>query len=382
MKIKRLSLKTTVQSIAVMLYFVLLVIHNLYHTILIDYLWCFILAVCFIFGAIKTTRFFSKNLALFVILFLLFSILNYIIVGNVSIDSIIFIVMYAGIYQLLIDDDLNDTYILTAIYTNCIILAFTIMRTGLGEPIFSNLSNNYVSVLLFLPTIVYYIRTEYYKNRITLMPTISVTIICIMAMGRGGIITAAFLTISILCYILFSDNNRKSLYNQALIRIVFVFVGIIVLGVALSYSEKIKTIAVFERFVKFGMYGTGRAGIWKEYIKTASTSLESILAGVEYSELPLMVRYKNNLHNSFFNLHADYGMIVLLYVIFLIIFNCKKCITNKKWIYLSVMTVFFARAFTDKIFGGGSMATPIFIFVLLHIRDKGFEEKLFHKRNF
>ena len=160
------------------------------------------------------------------------------------------------------------------------------------------------------------------------------------------------------------------------------FVGIIVLGVALSYSEKIKTIAVFERFVKFGMYGTGRAGIWKEYIKTASTSLESILAGVEYSELPLMVRYKNNLHNSFFNLHADYGMIVLLYVIFLIIFNCKKCITNKKWIYLSVMTVFFARAFTDKIFGGGSMATPIFIFVLLHIRDKGFEEKLFHKRIF
>ena len=75
-------------------------------------------------------------------------------------------------------------------------------------------------------------------------------------------------------------------------------------------------------------------------------------------------------------------MIVLLYVIFLIIFNCKKCITNKKWIYLSVMTVFFARAFTDKIFGGGSMATPIFIFVLLHIRDKGFEEKLFHKRIF
>lgn len=180
MKIKRLSLKTTVQSIAVMLYFVLLVIHNLYHTTLIDYLWYFILAVCFIFGAIKTMRFFSKNLALFVILFLLFSILNYIIVGNVSIDSIIFIVMYAGIYRLLIDDDLDDTYILTAIYTNCIILAFTIMRTGLGESIFSNLSNNYVSVLLFLPTIVYYIRTEYYKNRITLMPTISVTIICIM----------------------------------------------------------------------------------------------------------------------------------------------------------------------------------------------------------
>ena len=130
MKIKRLSLKTTVQSIAVMLYFVLLVIHNLYHTTLIDYLWYFILAVCFIFGAIKTMRFFSKNLALFVILFLLFSILNYIIVGNVSIDSIIFIVMYAGIYRLLIDDDLDDTYILTAIYTNCIILAFTIMRTG------------------------------------------------------------------------------------------------------------------------------------------------------------------------------------------------------------------------------------------------------------
>lgn len=374
MRLKQSSPKTTVQSIAVMLYFVLLIIHNLYHTIVIDYLWYLILVVCFLFGTIKKKVMVSKNLTLLLVLFFLFTILNCIFVGNASIEDIIFTIMYAGIYQLLIDDELNDTYILAAIYIDCIIIVFTMMRAGLGEPILGDLSNNFISVLLLLPTIVYYIRTEYYKNSITLMPSISVTIICIMAMGRGGIITAVLLTFCILWYILFLDKNWRFSYNQTLFRIIFGFTGIILIGVVLSYSEKIKTIGVFERFIKYGMYGRGRAGIWEEYITTASESLKNILLGVEYSELPLMVRYKNNLHNSFLNLHADYGIVVLLYVIFVIIFNCEKCIKNKKWIYLSAMAVFFARAFTDKIFGGGSSATPILIFVLLYISDKGFEK--------
>lgn len=374
MKIKQLSLKTTAQSIAVMLYFVMLIIHNLYHVMMINYLWYLILGICFIFGTIKRKVIFSKNLTWFMTLFLLFTILNYKLVGNASIDSIVFIIMYAGIYQLLIDDELVDAYILAAIYIDCIIIAFAIMRTGLGEPIFRDLSNNYVSVLLLLPTIVYYVRTEYYKNRIRLMPSISVTAVCIMAMGRGGIITTVLLTLFILWYIFFSDKNWKSSYNQTLFRVTFVFVGLIIIGVVLLNSESFNNIAVFEKFAKYGMYGTGRAGIWEEYISTASKSLKSILLGVEYLELPLMVRYKNNLHNSFFNLHADYGIVVLLYVILGIISNCVKCIKNKKWIYLSAMIVFFARAFTDKIFGGGSAATPILIFILLFIRDKGFEK--------
>ncbi len=375
MKIKLLSLRTMVQSIAIMLYFVLLVVHNLYHTKMIDYLWYLILTVCFIFGTIQKRLTFSKNLILFVIIFLIFTILNLIFVGNASLNSIVSIIMYAGIYQLLIDDELDDNFILSAIYIDCIIIAFTIMKMGLGEPVFDELSNNYISVLLLLPTIVYYIRTEYYKNRVFLMPSISVSIICIMAMGRGGIITVALLTASIIWFILSSDRNWKSSYNQTLFRISSIFVGVIILGVVLLYLEKFKTIAVFERFAKFGMYGRGRVGIWQEYITTVSKNLKSILFGAEYSMLPLMVRYKNNLHNSFFNLHADYGIVVLLYSIFLIISNCKKCIKSRKWIYLSVMIVFFLRAFTDKIFGGGSVATPIFIFVLFHIRDKGYEKK-------
>ncbi|MDE6873033.1 MAG: hypothetical protein K2P87_01040 [Lachnospiraceae bacterium] len=371
MKTKPYSIRKASQSITVMLYFVALVIHNLYHVTAIDLLWYLILITCFLLGTFRKKIIIYKHLVGLVLLFVLSGVLNILFVGNTSVFDIVFLVFFAGIYQLLVDDELDERFILAAIYLDCLLVAFTIIKTGLGKPIFGELSNNFVSVLLFLPTIVYYIRQEYYHKKISILPALAVTLTCFLAMGRAGIITSAVLLFFIVLYATFSDKNWDNARRLALFRVGVICTAFVLLGVFLLFLDKLLAITVFARFSRYGMYGTGRMGIWEEYISTMAKDVKSILLGVEYSQLPLMVRYRNNLHNSFLNMHADYGILVLFYIIYMFASNCFRCIRAGKWIYLSVMTVLFVRACTDKLFGGGAAATCILIFVLLHIRDKG-----------
>lgn len=371
MKTKPFSVRKASQSIAVMLYFVTLVIHNLYHVTVIDLLWYLILITCFLLGTFRTKIIIYRHLVGLVLLFALSGVLNILFVGNTSVSDIVFLVFFAGIYQLLVDDELDERFILAAIYMDCLLVAFAIIKTGFGRPIFGELSNNFVSVLLFLPTIVYYIRKEYDHGKISILPALAVTLTCFLAIGRAGIITSAVLLLFIVSYATFSDKNWDNARKQALFRVGVICTAFVLLGVFLLFLDKLLTITVFARFSRYGMYGTGRMAIWEEYITTMAKDVKSILLGVEYSQLPLMVRYRNNLHNSYLNLHADYGIAVLFYTIYMFVSNCFRCIRAGKWIYLSVMTVLFVRACTDKLFGGGAAATCILIFVLLHIRDKG-----------
>ena len=367
---KSISLRKEIQSIAVMLYFLMLVMHNLFQSALLNYAWYLVLGLCFILGVLKKKIRISNSFAALMLLLVVFGLLNYFAVGNATLAGVAFTVIYAGVCLLLMDDGVDERYILIALYADCLLMAYRIIRAGLGNPIFGEMSNNFASVLLFLPTIVYYTRAEYYGKKISIIPSLAVTMTCVLAMGRGGMISAALLSAFLLLYVARTESNWKSKYYQSLFKILLVFLALIVIVVGLSFVDRIKSLSVFERFSKFGMYGTGRAGIWEEYLTNMVRNVKNILLGVSYQDLPLMERYRGNLHNSFFNFHADYGLIVLLFLLGLIASNGVRCIRKKRWIYLSVMIIFFVRAFTDRIFGGGSAATPILFFVLLHIRDK------------
>lgn len=364
------SNRKKIKSAAVMMYFIMLVLHNLYQSAMIEYIWYLVLMVCFCFGIVKKTIRIKKWPLLLLVFFTLSALANMILVGNSTLVGIGFVFIYIGVYELLAEEGLDDRYILIAIYVNCAIISLNIVRHGLGNAVMGELSNNFVSVLLLIPTIVYYTRLEKERKRIPVLPALAVTVSSFLAVGRSGIITSAMLLLFILWYITISDKNWKNAYNQTLFRIVIVIAGIAVVFVLISFIGRLQSLPIFQKFTRYGMYGTGRAGMWEEYLETMRPSLKSVVFGVNYKYLPLMVRYKNNLHNSFFNLHADYGLFVLLFVIYLFLLNCRECLKKKQWIYLSMMIVFFVRAFTDRIFGGGSSATPVLFFILLYIHEQ------------
>lgn len=371
--LKKPSLFSAVKSTVIFIYFITIVLHNLFHISIINYLWYLILVVCFSLGVIHTSYRLSKEIVLFAVLFLFSVSANMYFIGNSSISDIIYTVFYLGVFFLLADEALDERFLEASIYINCVIISVFLLKAGFGNPIFGEISNNYVSVLLLLPASVYYIRREHYLKTISVFPALAIFVTCLLATGRGGILASSLLLLSVVFYLLVLRKDWKHTKKHALFcLIVFSFAAIILAAIpALLNGPMLKSI--FQRFSKYGMYGTGRMDIWKEYFTTMGKSTEYIFFGVKFSQLPMMSWYKNNLHNSFLNLHAYYGLFFVLYVIFLIIANSLKCIKEKKWIYFFVMMVFFARSLTDKIYGGGLVATPVLFFLLFYIwrKDSG-----------
>ena len=157
-------------------------------------------------------------------------------------------------------------------------------------------------------------------------------------------------------------TRQYALYLYTFISLVVLFI------IGFPYLLQIvSSNTIFQRFQKYGMYGTGRMGIWEEYLSVMISNLKNTILGVKFSDLSLMVRYKNNLHNSIFNLHALYGLLFVSFVCLLFIKNAVKCVLKKKWLYLFVLLVFFLRSMTDRFYGGGLVGTPVLFFILFYI---------------
>ena len=180
-------------SLLLFLYFVLFIAHNVFYgNLIINILWYIVLGSCFLMGVLWSNLSFTRDIYIYFILFIIATILNMMFVGNASLFDIIFSLIYLGIYNLLCDKRIKQKYIENAIYLCCIILSISLISVGVGNSVFYNTSVNFVSVYLFIPMIVYYVRAESLEDRIPIMPALSVTVTCILSIGRSGIITSAF----------------------------------------------------------------------------------------------------------------------------------------------------------------------------------------------
>lgn len=358
---------SVLRSTAVMLYFIMLFAHNLYQAAVVEYLWYFVLMMCFVLGIFRKHIKLTKRMLVIASLFVVSAVLNIVLVGNNTVSGIFFTLIYLGVYELLADDEVDERYILVSIYADCFIMIWNILLHGVGKQIMLRVSNNFISVFLLIPTIIYYIRLEYQGKKIPLPPAIAVVVTALLSTGRSGIIATAMLLAFVAWYNAFFYRTGRTRFQVFMLRFSIFFSTMLLVVGALSFSSRIMSMPVFQRFLQYGMYGTGRSGIWSEYLTVASRSLKNTLFGVKYTSLKSMDRYINNLHNSFFNLHAEYGITLLLYIIYALFSNCRKCIKEKKWIYLSMIIVFVTRAMTDKIIGGGSAATIALVFILMYI---------------
>lgn len=356
-----------IKSTAVFLYFILMIFQNVYAAAVINYLWYAILFFCFVLGAFNAIRAYKQyRLFPYIVVYLVSLAANILFVGNSSLRDLVFTLIYFGLFFLLEDDDVSENFIAAAVYINSIALSVFLFRADLGKPIFVELSNNYVSVMLLTATSVYYARREYYKKPVSVLPAFACCFPCLFATGRGGIIAAFALLFFIVFYHIFlrKDWKRSREYILTCLGLVLLIALLIPFIPLIAHNASVE--GALSRFSTLGMYGTGRMGIWGEYIEHMLSSFKKTLFGVNYSELKQMIRYKNNLHNSFLNLHASYGLVFVLFVIGQIYKNCLLCIKEKKWVYISVMTVFFFRALTDKFFAGALVGTPAFLFLLFY----------------
>lgn len=372
--------RETIQSFLVMFYFVFLIIHNIYRSPIVNYLWQGTIVLCFLAGFARKKSMISKEIVCFVLVIIASAIMNYVFIGNSSYGEIVFVIFYLGIYRLLADEDIDERYILVAIVLDCLLVSMKLISAGLGRSILTDTSNNFISVMLLMPVVVYYLRVEHFNKRILLTPAVLFALTCVLAVGRGGIISGVLLLAMVFAIKYFSDK-KEPLRNRSRYLMMFA-VGVFCLGAValLIVKGTVLLNLVLGRFMEKGMYGTGRSRIWGEYFSVMLESIKNILFGVNFSKLALMIRYKNNLHNSFLNMHAYYGLLPVMYIIIRGLRNIQLSLHTKHWLYAAMVTVFFLRAFTDKIFGGGSVATPILFFVIWYINAGMDNDKIYRMK--
>jgi len=364
---EKLSTKDKIASVLVFLFYFSFLLLNQIRSAYTTYFW-YLVIIAGIFFAFAMRKW-RLNWKILVYLGLSAGTagLNILFTGNSSFDSQAYTVLCIGITLLLIQHKINTNYLLTALYMNILVVLFRIFTGGGIQSymkIYVTSSSNFVSVHLLFVAVIYYAVLEQQGRRIPFVPALATWIVCVMAMGRGGILSASVLMVGLVLYFRKTRfRNMKAQNRMCTILIIFIALIAAVPYVISIIMANMSTSVLLERFSTFGMSDNGRFPCWIEYITACFGDLKSFLLGASFSELKIVTRYGDNLHNSFLNIHAFNGMIMFVYIIILCIKAVFYAKRHHKMLFFWCFVTLCLRGATDYVFWHTN-GTPIFLYFL------------------
>ena len=286
---------------------------------------------------------------------------NWLIVRNNSISTIASNFLLLGIALLLLLDLHSLKFGAFVFYTSAVMILYRMFTSGRRRILTS--SANYISIAILLPCALYYMALEKEKGEvrfIDLLPAVIAFNISIMAEGRGGILSCLVLLIAmLLLHMRTLAEGRK--------RRTVIFVLIFLLAAVILYMRNFSLVDTFLGLGKYrnrGISTNGRMTLWRSYYEGIRESAAYILFGGPVNRIQATANYGGNTHNSFIQLHAYNGLVMLLIVAIASVRAAVSYIREKQFITLTVLLVIILRGMTDKyIFGQYGM--PIFLFLIL-----------------
>lgn len=241
-------------------------------------------------------------------------------------------------------------YILVTMY-----LLFRLVTSPDHYTIFYSHSRNYISVfeifLMFMATV------AAYKNKRELPGWMyySTAIVCVLSIGRGGIL-AGFVLLGF--HILQNISKEKNSKKTIKIAIILVVAALVVVAFFIFGDAIIQRF--FPRFTGSGVSGDSsdiavskRLLMWSGYINECFQSTKEFLLGADPYPIVLRFHYRIdfNLHNSFLMTHVFYGIIGLMGIILYSIRFIRQFIKVKSEMAV-IFISFLVRALTDHCFPG------------------------------
>lgn len=297
----------------------------------------------------------------FAALYLLTLVIEWLVIGNVSVSSVFTCALLIGISVLMILYPFGYKSGLVVFYLSAFMLIYRISIANSRRILTS--SANYVSVVLLLAVFFYYISIENSKRRfrlIDILPAALCLILSIWAGGRGGILSCTFLLAMILLHYMRSITNKNA--KRTLILIVILLVVCAVL-----YYKNFNIIDSFMGLGKWRSRGTNnsaRVRIWMAYFSKVKESLLYLVFGAPLNKIPILISYSGNTHNSFIQLHAHNGLIMLAAIVVMIWKAGAFYLKQKKYLVLIMMITIIIRGLSDK-FIFGQYGMPIMLYFIL-----------------
>lgn len=202
---------------------------------------------------------------------------------------------------------------------------------------FNDASRNLISVIILTFVAIIYI-LEYKENMtFSFWPIIPALIVCVMAVGRSGIICSLLL---LFFYLLYKINNVKRLL------LMIVVIGVLGTFFANNIADIYYEAFAKTRFVTEGMESEERELLVNTYL--SNMNVKTFMFGYDYTNNPLFNFYDNNAHNSFIRLHHFMGLGFFFFIIIFFQSGIRLCL--KHVFFASVFFVLLVRGTVDCIF--------------------------------
>ena len=289
---------------------------------------------------------------------------NVIFVGNMTWIKTGILLMSFLMAAVMLDDMTDERAFLIAVYLNAAVVAVKIAMHGLSAPVYVDSSNNYVSVHLLAPAVLYYSLLNIRGKKIPLIPGIVIWVLSLVAGGRGGLLAATILLGGIILHRYLEDEatRRERVLLGCLLVVILVPLLFLLLEV---FASRFNGLYVVTRFLDKGLDGGGRLACWTEYIEKTLMSVPRFLFGTELYEVGWVVHYNGNLHNSYLFVHAFLGIFGFLFLIGMLIRAIVVGIRRKMWVYVFSLLTFMFRGLTDHVFGVNRLTVVILALILI-----------------
>ena len=289
---------------------------------------------------------------------------NVIFVGNMTWIKTGILFMSFLMAAVMLDDMTDERAFLIAVYLNAAVVAVKIAMHGLSAPVYVEASNNYVSVHLLAPAVLYYSLLNIRGKKIPLIPGIVVWVLSLVAGGRGGLLAATILLGGIILHRYLEDEATRR--ERVLLGCLLVVILIPLLFLLLQvFASRFNGLYVVTRFLDKGLDGGGRLACWAEYIEKSMMSVTRFLFGTELYEVGWVVHYSGNLHNSYLFVHAFLGIFGFLFLMGMLIRAIVVGIRRKMWVYVFSLLAFMFRGLTDHVFGVNRLTVVILALILI-----------------
>lgn len=322
-----------------------------------------------------------QQLPLFMVMVSIFWILSYLAQNeyeNYSPSNFLYTICHIGICVLVLQNEYGH-WISLCLYgiTSVSILSSVIQGVNKDLILLAN-SRNYISILLLSTMLLYYISCHDKKKPILIMPVLIYFYINIYATGRGGIIVSGFLTIGLLVY------KYMNVENKHLKRLMGFIIVIIVITVG-AYIAVTDNCLIdnflnknFSGFFTKGMDSNGRNEIWSIFIQNNNKTFLGFLFGSDAS----IAMSDGNLHNSFLQSYASFGLLGFILIIAMIIRALREGIKQRDFLWIVLFAGLILRAATDRVFFQGYCELYLYYFLFYYdyhrMQDK--KEWLFFRK--
>lgn len=335
----------------------------------------FLIALCGIgaLGYCILKKGFGGTVSYYIVLGILFSMLMFLSVfynGNADYLDILWVWAYLGIGALIYEFDIpTKTYWIVA-YAVIALIAAYMLTGGAIDGLLKIGSQNNISTYVFFFVLAGYLSQAKDRKPMQYIPTCLVAAISLWSGSRAGLLAAGVLLVCIFLYNFLAMQKGK-------LKTLGKILALIILGLlAVIYFFGDYMDAFFHKIQNYGGSSV-RTEIWAEYIGGMFDSLRNFVFGVKMSDkqYTLLNYYTGNTHNAFLMLHAKYGIVAFVTVLY---YTCKalfRSLAEKNTVLIIVLIATAARMFFDWVAFPGLYDVFIWYVIIYAIDNRSLTER-------